>query len=83
MMTARTALQTAVEANDAAGIASAATQIGTLTTQEVQTRATADAAFYALLTSTDQQAKFRQVEGPARGFGPPAGNRGPPPPDQN
>ena len=60
METARTALQTAVEANDTTGVSSQANQIGTLTAQEVTARATADAAFYLILTS-DQQTKFKTL----------------------
>lgn len=68
MRTAHEALKTAVEANDTATIAAQATQIGELTTQEVSARATAEAAFYALL-SADQQKKFKQLRGGPRGFG--------------
>jgi Spy/CpxP family protein refolding chaperone len=60
MKAAHTALQTAVENNDTATITAQATQIGNLTTQEVETRAKADAAFYAILTP-DQQAKYKQL----------------------
>jgi len=74
MKTARTALKTAIEANDSAGINNAATQIGALTTRETVARATADAAFYALLTG-DQKTKFAELSdrhfgGPGPGFGP-------------
>ncbi len=62
MRTARTVLKTAVEANDSAGIANAATQIGTVTTQETIARATAEAAFNAIL-SADQKTKFAQLPG--------------------
>lgn len=79
MEAAHKSLQTAIQSNDSAAIATAAEQIGDLTRQEVQARATADAAIYALLTP-DQQAKFKNF-GPrghhGHGFGPP----GPPPPD--
>jgi Spy/CpxP family protein refolding chaperone len=84
IVAAHTALDTAVQANDTAGIASAANQIGTLTAQDVQARATADAAFQAILT-TDQKTKLQQL-GPAggpRGHGRPRGLGGPgaaPPP---
>jgi len=74
MRTARTALNAAVEANDANGIASAAAEIGTLTTQEVQGQATADAAFYAIL-SNDQQTKYKAM--PFGHGGPGGGPRGP------
>jgi Spy/CpxP family protein refolding chaperone len=69
MTTARKALQTAVEANDMAAIAAAATQIGTLTTQEVQTRAIADAALYAILTA-EQQTTFKGFLSRGPGHGP-------------
>ncbi|MBV8897111.1 MAG: Spy/CpxP family protein refolding chaperone [Acidobacteriaceae bacterium] len=87
MTTARQALHTAVQANDANGISSAAAQIGSLTTQEVQARATADAAFYALLTA-EQKSKFDELRPPHPGGGPAPGPLGPPgpppaPPDQN
>ena len=78
MTTDREALQTAIEANDAAAIAAAAAQIGTITTQEVQTRGTADAAFYATLTA-DQQTKYKQLQ-ESGGHGPHGGG-GPHPPD--
>src|SRR5258707_38040 len=56
LQTAHTTLETAVEANDAAGIAITADQLGALNGREVQARASADAAFLALLTS-DQKTK--------------------------
>jgi Spy/CpxP family protein refolding chaperone len=52
--TARTALTTAIEANDSATIAAETTEIGTLTAQEQLARATAEAALYAILTPTQQ-----------------------------
>jgi chemotaxis response regulator CheB len=85
LMSAHKALQTAVEANDANGISSAAAQIGTLTAQQVQARASADAAFYALLTN-DQKTRSKQLH-PTHGFGtvvpPGAPPLPPPPPDQD
>jgi Spy/CpxP family protein refolding chaperone len=73
MKTARTTLQSDVEANNTAGIAAQASQIGSLTTQEVEATATANAAFYALLTP-DQQTKYKTVGGGGGngrgGFGP-------------
>jgi uncharacterized membrane protein len=57
MQTAQTALQTAVLGNSASGIKTAATNIGSLTTSQVTADATADAAFYAILTA-DQQTKY-------------------------
>jgi hypothetical protein len=55
--TEQTALQTATLANKAADIMTAATTIGTLTTQQVTADATGDAAFYAIFT-TSQQTKY-------------------------
>jgi hypothetical protein len=55
--TAQTALATAVKANDTAGITTQATAIGTAEGKIVQLQATADAAFYALLTA-DQKTKL-------------------------
>ena len=73
MTTARTAETTAVENNDTAGITAAATQIGALTTQRVEAQGQADAAFFLILTAT-QQTTFKQLltSGPG-GFG---GGRG-------
>jgi Spy/CpxP family protein refolding chaperone len=84
MEAARKALEAAVEANDASSIATQSAQIGNLTTQQTQARATADAAFYAILNS-DQQSKYKEMltHGPG-GRGPGHGFRGdgpmPPPP---
>jgi Spy/CpxP family protein refolding chaperone len=66
MKTARTTLQSDVQANNTSGISAQAAQIGTLTTQEVEATATANAAFYALLTP-DQQTKYNTLGG-GRGF---------------
>ena len=71
MRAARTALETAVENNDASGISTQAAQIGSLTTQQVENRAKAEAAFYAILTP-DQQTKYKQLQsmhGGPEGFG--------------
>jgi Spy/CpxP family protein refolding chaperone len=76
--TARKALETAVEANDSASIASTAAQIGTLTTQEVQTTASANAAFYAILTA-EQQTIYKALPHGGFGFGRGPGPGGPPP----
>ena len=65
MRTAQKALRTAVENNDTAGISTAATQIGTLTAQELQAHATAQAGFFAMLSPT-QQATYKQL-GPMGG----------------
>jgi len=71
MKTARTTLQTDVEANNTSGISAQASQIGTLTTQEVEATATANAAFWAILTS-EQQTKYKAAggHGGGGGFGP-------------
>ena len=74
MKTARTALQTAIKANDAANISSLSAQIGSLTGQEVLAQSTASAGFWALLTA-EQQTKYSQLGGGAGGgrgggFGP-------------
>jgi Spy/CpxP family protein refolding chaperone len=54
---ARTALATAIKANDTATISTTATTIGTLEAQLTATNAKAQAAFYLILTP-DQQAKY-------------------------
>jgi Spy/CpxP family protein refolding chaperone len=54
LKTARTTLTTAIEANDSATIATQTAEIGTLTAQEQLARATAEAAFYQILTPTQQ-----------------------------
>ncbi len=73
MKTARTTLQSDVQSNNAAGISAQASQIGALTTQEVEATATANAAFYAILTA-EQQLKYNTLGGPGGngrgGFGP-------------
>jgi Spy/CpxP family protein refolding chaperone len=72
---AHKALQAAVKTQDTAAITTLAAQIGTLTTQEVQARATAQAAFYAIL-SADQQTKYDQLP-QGGGFGGRGGPGGP------
>lgn len=76
MQTAHTALQSDITSNNLTDIATQATTIGGLTTQEVQAQATAAAAFYAILTS-DQQAKYTTL-GPLGGPGGPGGGPGGP-----
>jgi len=76
MHTAQTALQTAITSNDAATIAADATQIGTLTGQQVQAQATASAAFYAILMA-DQQSKYETLGPLGGGPGGPGGFGGP------
>ena len=77
MQTARTALQTAIKSDDTATIGTEATQIGTLTGQEVLAQATASGAFYAILTP-EQQSKYETL-GPLGGPGGPGGFGGPGP----
>ncbi len=86
MQAAQTALRTAIKANDTAGISAQAATIGNLTAQQVQARATAQAAFYALLTSSQQTAYDEMnrggfgMGGPGPGMGPGMGpGRGPGP----
>jgi len=67
MQQARSSLETAIKANDAGGIATAANTIGTLTAQTTTNNAKAQAAFYAILTA-DQQAKYHVGAG-GPGFG--------------
>jgi Spy/CpxP family protein refolding chaperone len=82
--TAHKGLETAIEANDSAGIATAAASIGQLTTQEVQAHATAQAAFWQILTADQQtKAKALHTRGGPGGFGHPGMHGGPdmgPPP---
>jgi Spy/CpxP family protein refolding chaperone len=66
MKTAREALKTAITSNDAAIMSTNATTIGTLTAQLTSIEATADAAFYQLLTP-EQQTKFTQFESQGHG----------------
>ncbi|WP_031495894.1 hypothetical protein [Bryobacter aggregatus] len=54
LATVKTALTTAIETNNGSGIASAATQTGTLTAQRVQAEASAEATFYLSLTATQR-----------------------------
>jgi Spy/CpxP family protein refolding chaperone len=61
MKAAREALKTAVTGNDAATISTTANTIGTLTAQLTSIEATADAAFYQILTP-EQQTKLTQFE---------------------
>jgi Spy/CpxP family protein refolding chaperone len=89
MQAAQTALVTAVTSNT--GLSAAATQIGSLTAQQVLAQATGDAAFYAILTA-DQQTKYTELNQPGQGGpgqgpgnggpGGPGGPPGGPPPKQ-
>jgi Spy/CpxP family protein refolding chaperone len=85
MQAAQTALETAVTSNT--GLSAAASQIGSLTAQQVLIQATGDAAFYAILTA-DQQTKLTELNkpgqggpgpGPGPGTGGAGGPGGPPP----
>jgi hypothetical protein len=82
MQSAREALTKAIEANDAGAITSAAQQIGSLTAEQIETRATAEASLYNILNS-DQKTKYQVLlaMGP-HGFGPHGGHApgAPPPP---
>ena len=73
--TDQTNLQTAVKANNTATITQLAAAIGTLDGQILAIRSTAKAAFYAILTST-QQSKLTSLNG--LGFGGPGGGHGGP-----
>ena len=64
----RQSLQTAVKANDEATIESVSTNIGVLTGQILAIQNKADAAFYAILNTT-QQNTLSQSRGFGRGFG--------------
>jgi Spy/CpxP family protein refolding chaperone len=72
--TARTAIEADIKSGNKADIATQAATIGSLTTQEVQAQATADAEFYAIL-SGDQQTKYETLG--RGGFGGPGGPGGP------
>jgi hypothetical protein len=66
--TARTALSTAIKANNTTAITTQSTAIGTAEGQITAIQATADAAFYALLT-TDQQTKLSNLGNDFFGLG--------------
>jgi Spy/CpxP family protein refolding chaperone len=61
MKAARQNLQVAVKANDTAGINQNSSTIGSLVAQMTSTEATANAAFYQILTP-DQQTKLTQLQ---------------------
>ena len=63
LQTEQTALQAAILTNDASTIGIAATQIGTLSGQQVLAQATAAGAVYSILT-TAQQTKFTTLRLP-------------------
>jgi Spy/CpxP family protein refolding chaperone len=84
--TAQSNLKTAIQNNDAAGIAAAAKEIGALTQQQIVAHSMAEAALYATL-SAEQQTKLqalRTMGGPGGPGGPgghgggPGGPGGPP-----
>lgn len=62
MKSARKVLNTAVKNNDGVGISQAASELGALMTQHVANGAAANAAFYQILTPT-QQAILSQYQG--------------------
>jgi Spy/CpxP family protein refolding chaperone len=62
MKSARKVLSTAVKSNDSAGISQAASELGALTSQYIANGATANAAFYQILTPA-QQATLTQYQG--------------------
>jgi Spy/CpxP family protein refolding chaperone len=61
LQSARKTLTADIQANNTSGISTGAQTIGNLTQQSVETTATADAAFYALLTGA-QQTKFNAMK---------------------
>lgn len=73
LQTAHKTLAADIEANNASAIATDAQTIGNLTQQRVEAQATADAAFYALLTAA-QQTKYKALN--PRGMEGPGGMRG-------
>ena len=75
LRTARTALNTAVKNNDANGIQQAASSIGTVTAQQAASDASAQAAFYQMLTP-DQQTKYTAFEAAGHGGMATSGFRG-------
>lgn len=54
LQAARTALEAAIQKNDSGSINTEATEIGNVTAQRVLAQATANAAFYAILTPAQQ-----------------------------
>jgi Spy/CpxP family protein refolding chaperone len=76
LRTAHTALKTAIEANDSATIATQTTEIGTLSGQEQLARSTAEAAFYQILTPTQQTSYAEELTHGRGDQGRLAGRRG-------
>ncbi len=70
MQTARENLETAIQSGDSSGIASAAQEIGRLTTRDVQNHAEAQVDFLKVLTS-DQKTELQQALPPPPPPGPP------------
>ncbi len=75
MQTAHSALQTAIKSSDTATIGTESTQLGTLSGEQTLAQATADAAFYAILTA-DQQSKYDTLGPLGGGPGGPGGPGG-------
>jgi Spy/CpxP family protein refolding chaperone len=74
MKTAHQSLQAAIIANNSTNIGTAATTIGGLTTQLVSIEATAQAAFYQILTADQQTTLTNFEQSPKHGhFGGPGG----------
>jgi hypothetical protein len=78
LATARTALTTAIEANSATGITAAATTIGNLTMQRAVADGTAEAAFYAILTTAQQTIYQELLAAGLQDCGPGSDGRGGP-----
>ena len=77
LQTAQASFLTAIENNSSSSITDVATQIGSLTQQQLVAEGTADADFYAQLTST-QQSKYTTLKlGGIGGPGPGLGGPGP------
>jgi Spy/CpxP family protein refolding chaperone len=72
---AHQALEAAIKSNDTATIQSTAATLGQMETEMLTAHSMAQAQFYAML-STDQKAKFSELEGGHMMFGP--GRGGPP-----
>ena len=75
LRTAHTALNTAITNNDANGIQQAASTIGTVTAQQAASDASAQAAFYQILTP-DQQTKYTAFQAAGHGGMATSGFRG-------
>jgi Spy/CpxP family protein refolding chaperone len=69
MKTAHQSLQTAIKANDANGMQTAAAALGNLMAQQILAHAKTQAAINQVLTP-DQQTKFSELDKGGPGFGP-------------